>query len=192
MEVNMFTGRRRFYSVLAMSIMLLGVTAIGMASNAGKTNPAGSNKQPLSVTEQVRHKLGALDYLSVFDNLSFAITNSDTVILDGQVIRPTLKTDAEAAVRGVSGISKVVNNIEVMPLSPFDDSIRLRTYRAIYSRGGFERYALQAQLPIRIIVKNGNVTLEGMVGNRLDKTMAEMAARSVPGAFSVTDNLTIG
>ena len=103
-----------------------------------------------------------------------------------------MKKDAEAVVRDVPGVKKVVNNIEVLPQSPYDDAIRLRTYRAIYSRDGFERYAIQANLPIRIIVKNGNVTLDGVVGTRLDKTIADMTAKSVPGVFSVTDNLKVG
>lgn len=72
-----------------------------------------------------------------------------------------------------------------------DDSIRLMAYRAIFSRPGFEKYAIQAVKPIRIIVKNGNITLDGEVATQLDKTTAEMAARSVPFAFSVTDNLKI-
>ena len=187
----MFTGSRRFISAIAMSILLLGLTGTSVASTSG-TNPAGSGKQPLSLTEQVRFKLITLNYLSVFDNVGFTLEGSDTVVLTGSVTRMTLKPDAEAAVRKVPGITEVVNNIEVLPLSSFDDTIRLQTYRAIYSREGFERYAIQALLPVRIIVKNGNVTLEGVVGSPLDKALAETAARSVPGAFSVTDNLTIG
>jgi hyperosmotically inducible protein len=190
MEVNMFTIRRRVISGIAMSILLLGFAGVGAASTAA-TNPAGSSKQTLSLTEQVRFKLITLDYLSVFDNVGFTLEGTDTVVLTGSVTRPTLKPDAEAAVR-IPGIAEVVNNIEVLPLSPTDDAIRMRAYRAIYSREGFEKYAFRALLPIRIIVKNGNITLEGMVGSRLDKTLAETAARSVPGAFSVTDNLRIG
>ena len=163
-----------------------------MASAPTGTNPAGSNKRPLSLTDQVRHALVMLPFFGVFDNLGFTIEDSNTVVLTGQVVQPILKSDAEAAVRRLQGISKVVDNIEVLPASPFDDGIRLRTYRAIFLRPGFEKYADQAVSPIRIIVKNGNITLEGVIGSRLDRTLAEMAARSVPGAFSVTDNLTIG
>jgi hyperosmotically inducible periplasmic protein len=144
------------------------------------------------LSDQVRHELVMLPFLGVFDNLGFSIENSNTVVLAGQVVRPNLKSDAEAAVRRIPGVSKVVNNIEVLPLSSFDDAIRWRTYRAIYSRPGFEKYADQAISPIRIIVKNGNITLDGIVGSQMDRTMAEMAAKSVPGAFSVTDNLTVG
>jgi hyperosmotically inducible protein len=187
----MFTGYGKRLLGIVLPIFLLSFAEISVASTPNGTNPAGSNKQPLRLTDQVRHELVMLPYLGVFDDLSFTIEDSNTVVLTGQVVRPVLKSEAEAAVRWLKGISKVVDNIEVLPVSPFDDAIRLRTYRAIFSKPGFEKYADQAVTPIRIIVKNGNITLEGVVGSQLDKTVAEMAARSVPGAFSVTDNLTI-
>ena len=133
-----------------------------------------------------------LPYYGVFDDLSFTLKDSNAVVLTGQVVRAMLKVEAETAVRRVPGISNVVNNIEILPLSSFDDALRLRTYRAIFSRSGFEKYAVQAHSPLRIIVKNGNITLEGVVANQVDKISAYIAARSVPGAFSVTDNLKIG
>jgi len=176
---------------IVLSIFLLGFAAISMASTHNATNPAGSNKQPLGLTDKVRHELLMLPYFGVFDNLGCSIEDSNTVVLTGQVMRPILKSEAEAAVSRIQGVSKVVDNIEVLPLSSFDDAIRVRTYRAIFSRPGFEKYANQANSPIRIIVKNGNITLDGYVGNPIDKTMAAMAARSVPGAFSVTDNLIV-
>ena len=191
MEVNMLTGYRKRMLGIVLPIFLLGFAAISVASTHNATDPAASNKGPLSLTGQVRHELVMLPYFGVFDDLGFAIQDSNTVVLTGQVVRPILKSEAEAAVRRIQGISRVVDNIEVLPLSPFDDAIRLRTYRAIFSRPGFEKYADQVISPIRIIVKNGNITLEGVVGNQMDKIMAEMAARSVPGAFSITDNLTI-
>jgi hyperosmotically inducible periplasmic protein len=148
-------------------------------------------KRSASLNDKVRHELLMLPYYSVFDTLFFAVDNSNTVTLQGEVMRPILKSDAEAAVRGIQGIGRVVNNIEVLPVSPFDDRIRIAMYRAIFSRPGFEKYAIQTQSPIRIIVKNGNVTLEGFVDNSLDKQLAETAARLVPGVFSVTNNLSI-
>jgi hyperosmotically inducible periplasmic protein len=187
----MFTGYVKRMLGIVLPIFLLGFAAISVASTHNAANPAGSNKQPLSLTDQVRHELVMLPYFGVFDNLGYSIEDSNTVVLTGQVVRPILKSDAEAVVRRIQGVSKVVDNIEVLPLSPFDDAIRLRTYRAIFSRPGFEKYADQAVSPLRIIVKNGNITLDGVVGNQMDKTIAAMAARSVFGAFSVTDNLTI-
>ena len=187
----MLTGYRKWMVGSVLPIILLGFATVGMASTHNGTNPAGSSNLPKSLTEQIRHELSMLPYLGVFDDLGFTIDDSNTVVLLGQVVRPTLRADAEAVVRRVQGVSKVVNNIEILPLSSFDAAIRLRTYRAIYSRTGFEKYANQAIPPIKIIVKNGNVTLDGFVGSQMDKTLAEMAARSVPGAFSVTDHLTI-
>jgi hyperosmotically inducible periplasmic protein len=187
----MLTRYRKWIVGRVLPIILLSFAAVGMASTHNGTNPAGSSKMPKSLTEQVRHELSMLPYLGVFDDLGFTIDNSNAVVLLGQVVRPTLKADAEAVVRRVQGVSKVVNNIEVLPLSSFDDGIRLRTYRAIYSRPGFEKYADQAIAPIKIIVKNGNVTLDGFIGSQMDKILAEMAAKSVLGAFSVTNNLMV-
>jgi hyperosmotically inducible protein len=126
----------------------------------------------------------------VFDNLVFKIDGS-TLTLLGQVRQPTLKSDAERVVKDIEGIDHVVNNIEVLPLSPADDGIRLAVYRAIYGNSALNRYALQAVPSIHIVVKNGNVTLEGMVAQDGDKNIAKLQANSVPGVFSVTDNLSV-
>jgi hyperosmotically inducible protein len=108
------------------------------------------------------------------------------------VTRPTLKSDAEAAVKSVEGVTTVVNNIEVLPASPMDDQLRRTLYRAIYGEAGLSRYAEQAVPSIHIIVKNGNVTLEGAVGNEMDKNLAGMRANQVPNVFSLKNNLVIG
>jgi hyperosmotically inducible periplasmic protein len=180
METKIGTKARLLGTVLA--VLLLGLAGNSMASIPQKSG---------SLTDSVRHQLLMLPYYDVFDVLAFTIDGSSTVTLTGQVTRPTLKADAETVVRGVTGVNHVINNIEVLPLSTFDNSIRLATYRAIFCRSGFEKYAIRANAPIRIIVKNGNVTLEGVVDNTLDRQMAEMAARFVPNVFSVTDNLTV-
>ena len=112
-----------------------------------------------------------LPYYGVFDNLAYRVDGS-MVTLIGQVTRPTLKSDAENVVKKVEGVEKVVNNIEVLPLSPNDDRIRLAVYRAIYSQASLEQYSMRAVPPIHIIVKNGNVTLEGAVSNQGDKDLA--------------------
>lgn len=180
----MFTGygKRELVRRMVLPILLFSLAEISVASVP---------KRAVTLTDKVRQQLVMLPYYGVFDNLAFTIEDSNTIVLTGQVTRPILKSDAEAVVRKIEGVEQVVNNIEVLPLSPFDDSIRLATYRAIFSKPGFEKYAIQAVSPIRIIVKNGNITLDGVVGSQFDKTMAEMAARSVSGAFSVTDNLSI-
>jgi len=114
-----------------------------------------------------------------------------TVTLLGQVSRPTLKSDAERTVKGIEGVERVDNQIEVLPTSPMDDQIRRATYRAIYGNDVLSQYALRAVPPIHIIVKNGHVTLEGVVARQMDKQVAEMQAKSVPNVFSVTNNLRV-
>jgi hyperosmotically inducible protein len=132
-----------------------------------------------------------LPYYGVFDAINFSV-QGNTVTLTGEVRRPLLRSEAEDAVRRVDGVSTIVNNVEILPLSPPDDALRLTMYRAIYSQPGFERYAIQSVKPIRIIVRNGHVTLVGVVGSELDKILAGTAARNVPFAFSVTNDLAIG
>ena len=145
----------------------------------------------LTKTEkQVRHELLMLPFLSIYDNVTFQV-EADKVTLSGHVIRPTLKTDAERVVRRLEGVSTVENKIEVLPLSPFDNALRLRVAQAIYGYGPLNRYSLGAQPPIRIIVKNGNVTLEGVVGNAMDRQLAFIRANGVSGVFSVTNSLEV-
>jgi hyperosmotically inducible protein len=143
------------------------------------------------LVEKVRHELAMLPWYGVFDNLSFEVENGDTVVLKGQVWRPILKGDAEGVVRRIEGVQKVVNQIEILPLSRFDDQLRFATYRAIYSRPGLDRYALRAIPTIHIIVKNGNITLEGVVASEGDKVLAGMIARGIPLSFGVTNDLTV-
>ena len=138
----------------------------------------------------VREELGMLTYYTVFDNLAFQIDGS-TVELVGQVSRPVLKSEAEGAVKRIEGVDKVVNNIEVLPVSPMDDPIRRNVYRAIYQHPTLTKYAIQAVPPIHIIVKNGKVFLEGMVASESDKSIANIQANSVSGVFSVTSNLLV-
>jgi hyperosmotically inducible protein len=192
MEAVMLTKNGKRLFAVAATLSLLVFAQISMGSTPNTTNPATHQNQPASLTRQVRHELLMLPWLGVFDNIAFSIENSNTVVLSGQVIRPVLKSDAEGVVKNIPGVKKVVNNIEVLPLSRFDDSIRIRTYWAIFSMPGFEKYAVQAISPIRIIVKNGNVTLRGYVGTKLEKTEAAIAAESVPDVFSVTDDLVVG
>jgi len=109
----------------------------------------------------------------------------------GQVVRPSLKSDAESVVKHIEGVEKVDNQIEVLPPSPMDDRIRVRLFRAIYQYPALQKYELGVQKPIRIIVKNGHVTLEGVVDNEADKNLAGLRANGVSGTFSVTNNLQV-
>jgi osmotically-inducible protein OsmY len=139
------------------------------------------------VTE-VRHELVTLPYYGVFDNLTYRVDGSK-VTLFGQVRDPKLKSDAEKAVKSIESVSAVDNQIEVMPLSGMDDQTRIAVYRAIYSKPTLQRYQLSAVPPIHIIVKNGDVTLEGAVANEMDKTVAGLAANGVGGVHKVVNNL---
>jgi len=148
------------------------------------------DKAPDQLTEKVRHELVMLPFYNVFDNLAFRIEGGAVTLL-GQVSRPTLKSDAEAVVRRIAGVNEVRNEIEVLPLSGFDNRIRLGVARAVYGNSVLNRYALGAQPSIRIIVKNGDVALEGVVATEMDRNVANLAANSVPGVFSVTNNLRV-
>ncbi len=151
---------------------------------------AKGNEAPARIVKEVRHELVMLPYLDVFDNLAYRV-DGNKVTLSGQVVRPTLKSDAERVVKGIEGVASVDNQIEVLPLSPNDDRLRRSLYRAIYTYPALSRYAMPVIKPIRIIVKNGNVTLEGVVDKQADKTLANTRAQGVHGTFSVTNNLRV-
>ncbi|MGH9722437.1 MAG: BON domain-containing protein [Bryobacteraceae bacterium] len=142
------------------------------------------------LAEKVRRELVMLPFFGVFDNLAFRV-NGYHVTLWGQVTRPALKSGAEAVVKRIEGVEKVTNRIEVLPLSPHDDRIRRAAYRAIYGHTALNRYSLGANPPIRIIVRNGHVTLEGVVANSMDRNMAGIQANGVPGVFPVTNRLRV-
>lgn len=142
------------------------------------------------IAKEVRHELVMLPYYSVFDNLAYRVDGT-RVTLFGQVTRPTLKSDAENVVKRVEGVTGVTNEIEVLPVSPNDSRLRVAVYRAIFSKPSLQRYEMGAIPPIHIIVKNGNVTLVGVVANDGDKNIAGLAANGVPGVFSVKNDLTV-
>ena len=166
--------------------LLLGavVTLMMAITAAAAANPTS----PLA--REIRHELVMLPYYSVFDNLEFRV-DGGKVVLMGQVTRPTLKDDAARVVKRLEGVDEVENKIEVLPLSPMDDQIRMATFRAIYGTPELNRYAHQAIPPIHIIVNNGRITLEGAVANDFDRILAYDKALQVPGAFAVTNHLRI-
>jgi hyperosmotically inducible protein len=149
-----------------------------------------SSRSQERITKEVRHELLMLPWFGVFDNIAFKVDGS-TVTLLGQVVRPSLKSDAENVVKHIEGVERVDNQIEVLPTSPMDDRLRLELYRAIYGYPALEKYALGVQKPIRIIVKNGHVALEGVVDSEADKNLAGLRANGVPGIFSVANNLRV-
>lgn len=162
------------------------IVALAVPASADHKNAKGYDR----FVKEIRHELVMLPYYGVFDNLVYKVDGYNVTLM-GQVTRPTLKSSAENVVKDIEGVEKVVNNIEVLPLSPNDDRVRLAAYRAIYGQTQLNRYALNAVPPIHIIVKNGNITLEGVVASEADKNIANIQANQVNGAFSVTNNLRV-
>jgi hyperosmotically inducible protein len=177
---------------LAYSLAALLVLSAPIAARAQQqaASPRGAAATQNTIVREVHHELVMLPWYSVFDNLSYRV-DGDHVTLMGQVTRPTLKSDAEAAVKHIEGVQGVDNQIEVLPNSPDDDQIRRAEFRAIYSQPSLQRYAEGAVQQIHIIVNNGHVTLEGFVTSQADKDVANVTANTVPNVFSVTNNLTV-
>jgi hyperosmotically inducible protein len=172
--------------ILALAVAFFIAASTAMAAS----NTSTKDDVNFQTAKQIRKQILKLPYYGVFDNIAFDV-KGDTVTLYGQVVRPTTKSDAARRVAKVEGIDKVVNNIEVLPLSGFDDGIRAQTYRAVFSKGGLSRYAAGINPDLHIIVKNGHVTLEGVVASQGDRNLANLAASGVSGVFSVTNNLRI-
>ena len=179
---------QRTLGTWAVAILIAAVPGMAQKSADRSTMPGAKSED--RIAREVRHELVMLPYYGVFDNLGFRV-NGGTVTLLGQVTRPTLKSDAGNVVKRIEGVEKVDNQIQVLPLSPMDDKIRLAEYRAIYSQTGLEKYALQSVPPIHIIVDNGKVTLEGVVDSQADKDLAALRANGVAGVFSVVNNLRV-
>jgi hyperosmotically inducible protein len=173
----------------ALSTLIFGsLTSVSVAQGAKEQKEAKSSQ---NLVREVRHQLLLLPYYSVFDNLAYKV-DGDHVTLEGQVVRPTLKSDAESAVKSIESVSGVANNIEVLPNSPMDDQLRRALYRTIYGDPVLNKYSWSSVASIHIIVKNGNVTLEGVVDSETDKNLAGMRANGVPNVFSVKNNLVVG
>jgi hyperosmotically inducible protein len=173
---------------LLVVLSLLALVSLGAAQEAPPQQPSAKSQE--RIVKEIRHELLMLPYFGVFDNIAFKVEGSDVTLM-GQVVRPSLKSDAENAVKHIEGVDKVDNQIEVLPPSPADDRIRIRLFRAIYQYPSLQKYALGVQKPIRIIVKNGHVSLEGVVDSEADKTLAGIRASGVPGTFAVTNNLQV-
>jgi len=171
-------------------IASVGTSAAGKRTQGPVPPDRSSQNYEQWLTREVGHQLVQVPWVSVFDNLQYSVKGSE-VTLSGQVWQPVTKDDAETAVKGIEGVTKVNNNIEVLPLSPFDDEIRRAEYRAIYGAPELQRYAMGVLPSIHIIVKGGHVTLVGTVDNEMDKNVAEIRAKSVPNVFSVDDQLQV-
>lgn len=165
----------------------LAVSGLAAQQVLKKTDPATARER---LEREVRHELVMLPYYGVFDILRYQI-EGNKVILSGAVTRPTLKKDAENVVKNIEAVESVENRVEVLPLSPNDDRIRRAAFRTIYGQDALSRYAIMAVPPIHIIVKDGNISLEGVVASENDKNVAGIQANAVSGAFSVKNNLQV-
>ena len=174
--------RRRLLCFITLAVV------VSMIAPAGEGQ--GSDRTTARIQKEVLHELTMLPFLTVFDNLAFKV-EGDKVVLLGQVVNPVNKIDAEKAIKGIEGVEQVDNRIEVLPVSPMDDRLRRALLRAIYGFAPLQKYDMGVIKPIRIIVKNGHVTLEGIVDSQTDKDSAGLRANSVPGIFSVTNNLRV-
>ncbi len=171
-------------------ILFIGLFAVSSDFVSAQNTSDSAKMEGAKMSREIRREILSLPYYGVFDAIGYEM-KGDSVVLSGYTVRPLTKREAEAAVSDVDGVRNVVNNIEVLPLSPNDDRIRVRVYRAIADRGAMYRYLLGVNPAIRIIVNNGRVTLEGFVGTEADKNLANIAARGVSGTFAITNNLQV-
>jgi hyperosmotically inducible protein len=187
-EVNMNRTNLRTIPIAVLAIAIFAPAILGGALVNTPVQGAPSAR----LIKQVRHELATLPYYGVFDWLEFEVRPDNTVVLRGQVVKPSTKSDAEARVKDVDGVSKVNNEIEVLPLSPQDDRLRTALYRRLY---GYDsplfRYATQAIPSIHIIVDHGHAKLKGIVATKGDAQLAYLRARGVSGLFDVKNELQI-
>jgi len=175
-------------NLLVLTIAILGFSTVDVSAQQYTNN----NVSPKAIERNVFKELIKLNYYGVFDNLKYKV-DGNTVTLYGKVVQPITKKSAERVTKRIAGVGNVVNNIEVLPLSSFDDSIRLQTLRTFQTRGGsLYRYFLGTNPSVRIIVDRGHVELEGYVANRGDYNLMNILANGVPGVFSVNNKLVVG
>jgi len=172
-------------------LVLLGAIGVSMAQGGTAQPSSGEQRMEDRISREVRHELVMLPQLTIFDSLRYKV-NGNTVTLMGEVRNAVLKDSAQSVVKKIEGVEKVDNQIDVLPASSGDDRIRLAVANALFSQNSpLFRYSLGALPPIHIIVKNGRVTLEGVVDNEADKNLAFVRANGVPGVFGVTNNLVV-
>lgn len=176
--------RKAIYVITVMACTAFFLQAV--AQSGKKISPKAQER----ITREVRHQILMLPDFGTFDNIAFKLNGYD-VVLSGQVVKPTLKDDAGRVVKKIEGVEHVDNRIEVLPISGNDDRLRRDLFNAIYRYAPLQHYGVGSNRPIRIIVNHGNVTLEGVVDRESDKNMAGIQANSVPGVFSVKNNLFV-
>lgn len=174
-------------NLLVLTVAIIGISSVSVFA---QTNVFGKNKEQ-GLERQVYREILKLNYYGVFDAISFKV-DGNVVYLSGKVHQPITKNDARRAVEHLKGVTDVIDNIEVLPLSRFDDQLRLNIVREFDRRGGnIYRYIQGLNPSMRIIVKNGHVSLEGYVSSRGDANLANILANGVFGVFSVKNNLIV-
>jgi len=154
-------------------------------------NAVASERGMERLDKQVKHELNMLPYVNAFDYLTFTVDANNNVTLNGEVTNPVVKSDAGNVIKRIEGVEHVNNQIQVLPVSPMDDGLRVRLFRTIYGYPGLQKYGLGVNKSIRIIVDGGHVTLMGVVDNEMDRNIAGMRANGVPGIFSVDNQLRV-
>lgn len=190
MSRTVITASRALVIGLAsLAMVLASVTSLPAATSKtqGQRNPA---RDEANLVKEVRHQLVMLPYLTLFDNLEYRVDGTKVTLM-GQVVRPSLKSDAGRAVKSIEGVTEVDNQIQVLPPSGMDDQIRRAEYRSIYGFADLWKYAMGALPPVHIVVDNGRVTLYGVVDSEADKNLIGLRANTVPNVFSVTNNLQV-
>jgi len=186
--VEMVMNKKK-YSISQTAIRMFAMLLLAVAPTVALAQGGRAVTNP-QLERRVRRELVTLPYYGVFDNLAYSV-NGGTVTLYGEVVRSSTRSDAAGRVKRLPGVTRVVNNIKLLPLSPFDDDIRRATYRSIASMGGLYRYLQGTNPSLHIVVDRGHVTLEGVVSGSGDRNLAYMAANRVPGVFSVKNNLRV-
>jgi hyperosmotically inducible periplasmic protein len=183
---------RRIATWLTFIALLFAIAARSLPAQTTPANksPKSEDKFPSNLSREIHHQILLLPFYSVFDSITFTL-QGNKVTLAGQVLRHSLKENAEAAVKSIEGVDIVVDQIEVLPSSPSDDDLRSAVYRALYEDTALAHYAIQNVPPVHIIVKNGGVALEGSVDSLSDKNLAATRAGSVANVLSVKNNLVV-
>lgn len=178
--------KRLLHGTILGAALMASQTGYALNNNNNNKTDAGLSR----IEREVRREIMTLPFYSLFDHFTFRV-DDETVTLMGRVSRPTLRRDAETVVKKIEGVMAVNNQIEVLPLSPNDDRLRMALYHSIYGHNVLQPLAIRAYPPIHIIVENGNVTLEGVVTTAMEKQIANAQANGVSGVFSVTNNLSV-
>ncbi len=171
--------------------LVLGVGMMVSAVSLSVQNAVASERGMERLDKQVKHELNMLPYVNAFDYLTFTVDANNNVTLNGEVTNPVVKSDAGNVIKRIEGVEHVNNQIQVLPVSPMDDGLRVRLFRTIYGYPGLQKYGLGVNKSIRIIVDGGHVTLMGVVDNEMDRNIAGMRANGVPGIFSVDNQLRV-